>query len=80
MYLFENMIDMVLPEGITWPTEKHRQVAIRLLLSNPRVSKLNDLQLGVMHIIKIPKSQITQIELDEVIDFDTYIFPIIIKI
>ena len=61
MYLFENMIDMALPEGIKWPTEKHRQVAIRLFISNPRVSKLNELQSGIMNIIRIPKSQIKQI-------------------
>ncbi len=35
MYLVDNMVDMGLPDGITWPTEWHRLAAQRILLAKP---------------------------------------------
>ena len=69
MYSFQSMVDMALPEGLKWPTEKHRQLAIRLLIANPRIIKLEDLQKGVIHITQISSQQLSQIKLKDVINF-----------
>ena len=69
MYLFDNMVDMALPEGMDWPSEQHRQVAIRMLIANPYISTLPDIKNGVMSVLRIPPSQIEEIKLDELSHF-----------
>ena len=65
MYLFEYMIDMAIPKGMEWPSEEHRQVAIRLLIANPEITTLTAMQNGVMSVMRIPPHQIKEIDLDD---------------
>jgi len=65
MYLSDYMVDMVLPKGMKWPSEDHRQVAIRLLIANPEITTLTAMQNGVMSVMRIPPHQIKEIDLDD---------------
>ena len=69
MYLFEDMVDMALPEGERWPTEHHRQVAIRLLIANPDINTYRAIKNGVLSILSIPVTQIQEIKLDDLSHF-----------
>jgi len=65
MYLVDNMVDMGLPDGITWPTEWHRLAAQRILLANPEINTRDKLNNGVVNILNIPEDKIKTIKIDD---------------
>lgn len=65
MYLIENMIDMGLPDGASWPTEFHRVVAQKVLLANPEINTRDKLNNGVVNILNIPEDKIKTITIDD---------------
>jgi hypothetical protein len=69
MYLFPEMIDSGLPKGAEWPTDYHRQVAIKLLIANPEVTNMYLLQTGVTNILNVPQDKIKELTIDELSNY-----------
>lgn len=65
MYIYGDIIDKGLPDGVSWPTPTHRTVAQNLLIFNPAIRSLHDLKNGVVNILNIPEEKIETITVDE---------------
>jgi len=73
MYILEDMVDLGLPDGASWPTEWHRKAAQALLLNNPEIHTRDALNTGVSNILNIPSHKIKTIKIE---DLPTYGFNI----
>lgn len=65
MYLIDDMVDMGLPKGVSWPSEFHRVVAQNLLIGNPEIKDMDQLSKGVVNILNIPNEKIKTIKVSE---------------
>ena len=65
MYIYEDMVDMGLPNGVSWPTEAHRIVAQNILLNNSQIDDLDKLKQGVINVLNIPTTKIKTIKMEE---------------
>ena len=77
MYIYGDMIDKGLPDGVSWPTPTHRTVAQNLLMFNPAIRNMRDLQNGVVNILNIPEEKIETISIH---DLDMYGFDVTTEI
>ena len=71
------MVDMGLPEGMEWPSELHKKLAINLLICNPEISSMDLLQSGVINILNIPAEKIQNLLIE---DLSKYGFEITTRI
>ena len=58
MYMIDTMIDMGLEKDKEWPSDVHRQVAINLLICNPRITTMDALMTGIKKVNSIPIEEI----------------------
>lgn len=65
MYIFPDMIDMGLPPGVQWPSLNHRCAAQTILIGNPDINNMDDLQNGVINIINIPHETLVNLTLQD---------------
>lgn len=65
MYMIPSMIDMGLKEGEEWPTEAHKEVAMNILLCNPKINSRDKLTEGVSKILKIPNDIIKTVTIHD---------------
>lgn len=65
MYLFDDMVDMGLPDGVRWPSEMHRMAAQNLLIANPSIENMDDLKKGVLNIINIPGKTLETLTIED---------------
>ena len=67
MYAFEDMIEIGMPKNKKWKSAIHREVAIKVCITNPRVHTATCLAENVRIINKIPNSKIKTTKLGDLI-------------
>jgi hypothetical protein len=68
MYCFEDMIDLGIEKNEKWKTKAHRQVAITLLICNPRVDNRTLLMDLCKSINSIDKRHIKKFTIAEAVE------------
>lgn len=61
MYAFEEMIDLGLLYGQSFPTQAHRDVAVVLAVGNPHVMSRDHLTEIVQAVIAVPRREIKKV-------------------
>jgi hypothetical protein len=70
MYVFDDMIDMGLIEGKSWPSPAHRKVAQNVLLRNPMVTSRTLLQEYVDIICNLTEEAINEVTVNDLRSLD----------
>jgi len=68
MYAFDNMIEIGLPEGATWPSDDHRAVAQKLCIGNPKVFTAELMRAVVAVVLAIPENKIRSVTLHDLVE------------
>ena len=67
MYIYEEMIDLGLKEGQTWPSDEHKHVAITIGLGNSNVTTKDKLIEIVQSVLKVPQERIKLVRYNELV-------------
>ena len=69
MYIFDEMIELGLPEGEEWPSKLHKKLAMNVLLCNPDITTRDSLIEGVKIILKIPEEEIPTLTYEKLVKY-----------
>lgn len=67
MYAFDEMIELGLKEGQSWPNDAYRKVAVTIGLCNPRVDDRDKLIEICQAILQVPEDRIKLVTLEDLI-------------